>query len=365
MYRRFSMIAITMWICLFGQVFSYQEDIPFKTYIEHIQAANKFAWHLSPIQIELAYNEISDKTCTREEDENNFYLEPICLFQKKYPHIEFTQVVDFIYDNIDWFNHVYNTAPAESFNYEWAAPIYKDNTSRDFLLLQNTHAHKAIAAFHSIENNKIQIPKNIIAELIAQDYTFYVVYNDITKRQGCTLTNYKVALNSMDKVLLYPGHVLNFNKHIEWLEYCTWRWRTDLMFYGGVCGAASQVFRASLLIPWIQVTQRHGHSERWGYYYGDDITGDDAAIYEMHKQLEIKNNDSRWIYFRTIVGDNYDYLIAVSPYKSKQWVQITRQRETSLKTNITKSIYNIHTSYSIEESTQFPTRYTRKNNTRN
>jgi hypothetical protein len=348
-----------------GQTFSYHEDIPFTTYLKNIQAASKFASHLSPIQIALAYSEVSNKACTRQEDENHFYLEPVCLFQKKYPTMEFTQVVDMLYDNIQWFNHVYNTAPAESFNYEWASPIYKDNLSRDFLLLQNTQAHKAIAAFHSIEQDKIQIPKNIMAEIIAQDYTFYAVYNDTSMRRWCTLTNYKVALQSMDKVFLYPGHVLNFNQHIRWLPYCTGRWRTDLMFYGGVCGAASQLFRSALIIPWIQVTQRHGHSERWGYYYGDEITGDDAAIYEMHKQLEIKNNDTRWIYFRTIIGDNYDYLIAVSPYKSKQWVQITRERETALRTNLTKNIYDIHNIHNTQEPIHFPTRYIRKNNTRN
>lgn len=364
MYKNISIITIAT-ICLFGQAFSYQEDIPFERYLEYIQTTSKFWSHLSPVQIELSYNTIADKICTRQEDEKNFYVDPICLLKKTYPTMEFTEVVDMLYDNIQGFNQVYNSAPAEYFNYEWWSPIYKNNLSRDFLLLQNTQAHKAIATFHSIEEDRIQVPKNIIAELIAQDYTFYAVYSDTSMRKWCTLTNYKIALESMDKVFLYPDQVLNFNTHIRWLPYCTGRWRTDLIFYGWVCGAASQVFRASLLIPWVEVTQRHGHSERWSRYYGEDVTGDDAAIYEMHKQLEIKNNDTRWLYFRTIQGDQYDYLVAISPYKSKQWVQITRERESPLKTNLTKNIYDIHTQYNTQESIQFPTRYSRKNYTSN
>jgi hypothetical protein len=46
-------------------------------------------------------------------------------------------------------------------------PIYKDNRVFDFLLLQRTQAHKAIATYHSIEENKIQVPKYIIAQIHA------------------------------------------------------------------------------------------------------------------------------------------------------------------------------------------------------
>jgi len=364
MYKYISIVSIIT-ICLFGQVFSYQEDIPFKIYLENIQAASKFWSHLSPAQIELSYNKFADWICTRQEDTDNFYIDPICFVQKVYPTMEFTQVVDTLYNNIQWFNQVYNTAPTESFNYEWWSPIYKSNLSRDFVLLQNTQAHKAIATFHSIEEDRIQVPKNIIAELIAQDYTFYAVYNDTSMRKWCTLQNYEIALNSMDKVFLYPWDTFNFNKHISGRDYCTWRWRTDLQFYGGVCGAASQLFRTSLIMPSLETTKRYGHSERWSRYYGEEITGDDAAIYEMSKQLEIKNNDTRGLYFRTIQWDNYTYLVSISPYKSKQWVQITRERETTLKTNITKNIYDIHTQYKIEDSVSFPTRYSKKNYTSN
>jgi len=360
-----------IWICiiavvsLFGQTFSYQEDITFETYLEYIQAVSKFGSHLSPIQLELAYTTISDKICTRQEDENYFYLDPVCLIHKIYPTLEFTQVVDLLHDSIQWFDHVYNTAPTETFNYEWWAPNYRDTISRDFLLLQNTQAHKAIATFHSIQEDKIQISKQNLAQIIAQDYTFYAVYNDTSMRKWCTLHNYKVGLQSMDKVLLHPWEILNFNKQISWLDYCKGSGRTDLQFYAGVCGAASQLFRTSLIVPGIEVTQRHAHSERWGYYYGDDITWDDAAIYEMHKQFEIKNNDTRGIYFRTIQGEGYDYLVAILPYKNRQWVQITRQRESTLKTNIIKDIYDIHDASTIQTSVQFPSRYIKKNNTTN
>lgn len=363
MYKYLAAITIIT-ICLFGQTFSYQEDVPFETYLEYIQAVSKFGSHLSPVQIELAYSTISDKTCTREEDEENFYLDPICLLQKEFPTLEFTQVIDLLYESIEWFNQVYNSAPTESFNYEGGAPIYKDNISRDYLLVQNTQAHKAIATFHSIEENKIKIPKSIVAQIIAQDYTFYAAYNDISMRRGCSLKNYEVALHSMDKVFLYPWDTFNFNTHISDREYCKWSWPQNLQFYGGVCWAASQLFRTSLLLPWIQVTQRYGHSERWAKYYGDDVTGDDAAIYQMHKQLEIKNNDTRWLYFRTIQSDKHSYLIAISPYKTDLWIKIQRENTSPLKTVVTRSIYN-KVRWNTIQNDIFETKYTRKNNNSN
>gem|GEM_PF-2138798 len=99
MYKYISIIIITA-TCLLGQAFSYQEDVPFKIYLENIQAASKFGSHLSPVQIELSYNTIAEKICTRQEDENNFYVDPICFLQKIYPTMEFTQVIDTLYDNI-------------------------------------------------------------------------------------------------------------------------------------------------------------------------------------------------------------------------------------------------------------------------
>jgi len=99
MYKKILTLSITI-LGLLSYTFSYQQDIPFQTYLEYTQAVSKFGSHLSPIQIEMAYNTVRDKICTRQEDENYFYLDPICLLHKIYPTLEFTQVVDLLHDSI-------------------------------------------------------------------------------------------------------------------------------------------------------------------------------------------------------------------------------------------------------------------------
>ena len=358
--QRWLIVILTiMSICSYTS--AYQEVIDFSDYLWYINAFNKYDSNISDTELETAYQTIQAKECTRSEDRQDYIVDPICIRQKKLPEIPFTDAIDLLRDNVEWFNYVYNTTPTEVFDYEGWLPNYKDQTSIDFLLIQNTRAHKALATYHAIEEDRIRIPKKIIAQIQADTYRFYAVYNDTSMRKGCTLQNYEVALYSMDKVLLYPWQVFNFNKHITDLDYCTWRWRKDLQFYGWVCGAASQLFRSSLIVPFINITQRQWHSERRATYYGDEVTGDDAAIYEMYKQLEIQNNGDRGVYFRTIKWDNYSYLVAITPYKPEQAVRINRYRESKLKTTITKTLYNINNHERYPDISEFSTRYTRRN----
>lgn len=362
MYKR-SLATIVCLCAARGFGYGQWQTISFAEYTRHVQSLHWFQQHINS-NIHTIYRSIQNKPCTRSSDQHYFYVDPICLYQNKLPDMQFIDVIDTIREYIIGFDNVYNSTPTNSFNYEWAKPIYKDQRADNFRQLQKSLAHKTIATYHSIHEDKIQIPKHIIAQRHAAWYTFYASYNDTSMRRWCTKTNYDIALASIDRVLLYPWHVLNFNRHIQWLPYCTGRWRTDLMFYSWVCGSASQLYRVALLIPHIQILQRHWHSQRRWYYYGSDITGDDATIYEMNKQLEIKNNDKRGIYFRTIQEKKYDYLVAVSPYQVEHWVKIRRERETTLRTNLIRSIYD-KTSRIIREEEAFPTSYSRKNNTRN
>lgn len=358
-------VIIAILLSWYTTISAHQEIIDFDQYLWYINAFNKYDNNISDTELDAAYQTIKDTECVWVDNGNYYNITPICFRKKQLPELEFTEAIDRIRDNIVWFNYVYNTTPTDIFDYEWWLPNYKDQKALDFLLIQQTRAHKALATYHTIEQDTIRISKDTIAQIQADNYKFYAVYNDTSMRKWCSLQNYEVALYSMDKVFLYPGQIFNFNKHITDLDYCTWRWRKDLQFYGGVCGAASKVFRASLIIPFVTVTQRHGHSERRATYYGDEVTGDDAAIYEMYKQLEIQNTGNRGIYFRTIKWDTYSYLVAIVPYKPNQAVRITRSRESKLKTNITKSLYDIQSHQFYPDTTEFATKYTRRNYTSN
>jgi vancomycin resistance protein YoaR len=81
------------------------------------------------------------------------------------------------------------------------------------------------------------------------------------------------------------------------------------MFNGGVCGAATQLFRLSLIMPDLSALDRQAHSQRYTRYYDEYIFGDDAAVYEMKKKLTVKNDSKGDIYLRVLNKDPYHILI--------------------------------------------------------
>jgi vancomycin resistance protein YoaR len=86
---------------------------------------------------------------------------------------------------------------------------------------------------------------------------------------------------------------------------------------------SAQVFRTTLIHPAIEVVKRRPHNERFVQYYGEDVGGDDAAVYEMSKQFEIKNSGTDDLYFKVKRGKEHTLLVAVSP-RSEQRVEITK-----------------------------------------
>ena len=117
-----------------------------------------------------------------------------------------------------------------------------------------------------------------------------MVDKDLTNLWKCTCTNYTLALEWMDGIILNPWDVFNVNKKLGSLEgYCKWINQDSFAFYGGVCGMVSQLFRISLLDPDIVVNSRFPHNERFVQYYWETVWWDDAAVYEYSKLFEIQN----------------------------------------------------------------------------
>jgi len=101
----------------------------------------------------------------------------------------------------------------------------------------------------------------------------------------------------------------------------------------------AQMFRTALLHPAIEIVKRQPHNERFVQYYGEQVRGDDAAIYQMSKQFEIKNAGPTDIYFRTKVKGNITFLIAISP-RSSQWVEIKKEPLSNLSAKLERTIRN-------------------------
>jgi vancomycin resistance protein YoaR len=103
----------------------------------------------------------------------------------------------------------------------------------------------------------------------------------------------------------------------------------------------AQLFRTTLIHPSIEIVKRRPHNERFVQYYGEEIGGDDAAIYEMSKQFEIKNIGTSDMYFKVKWDTDHTLLITAS-FRTPQWVEISKhpltQRSITLERNIWEQI---------------------------
>ncbi|MDR0860656.1 MAG: VanW family protein [Candidatus Peribacteria bacterium] len=168
--------------------------------------------------------------------------------------------------------------------------------------------------------------------------TFYVSEKDISRLSRCNTQNYSLALQRIDNYLLKPGESFNANRELAKVKgYCTGRGGKDYLFYGGVCGMTAQVFRTTLIHPDIEIVKRHPHNEWFVQYYGEEIGGDDAAIYEMSKQFEIKNAGTEDIYFKVKWGEGSTQLVAVSPHNDQR-VEITKHPINALNITLERTI---------------------------
>ena len=178
---------------------------------------------------------------------------------------------------------------------------------------------------------------------------FYVSEKDISLLSSCNTRNYSLALERIDGYLLKPGELFNANRELAKVRgYCTGRGETNFLFYGGVCGMSAQVFRTTLIHPTIEITKRSPHNERFVQYYGAEIGGDDAAVYEMSKQFEVMNIGDEDIYFRVKWGDKRTELVAISP-RSHQWVEITKFPISEREIELERKIWNAQ----IDEKSDF------------
>jgi vancomycin resistance protein YoaR len=129
------------------------------------------------------------------------------------------------------------------------------------------------------------------------------------------------------------------------------------MFNGGACGIATHLFRNALMHPHISTVERHNHSKRWAYYYGNYIHGDDAAIYENSKRLIIENTGPHPILLKTLERDDETYLVTVTlpSDHTKSTVWITKKQTGQLTSLVEKKV--IDQSQRIINTESFPSTF--------
>lgn len=269
------------------------------------------------------------------EKEDMYIISPSCLLKDELPQIGFKDAIDYLWPYIDSFNMVYNDT-SQTFSYQWTTPIFKKN----YEILPRTLEEKLTLSRLQNKWEKLRIHKSSLAYQTIKKANFYTVYKDTSILKRCTKQNYTIALNKIDGTMLWVWETLNINKEIMKLKwYCKWSGPQNLLFYGWVCGFATQLFRASLLVPAIEITKRYAHNERLVPYYSDYVFWDDAALYQMNKQLEIKNIWKNEVYFKALDKGNANYFVIIIPEKDNKWVTIKKTQKKGLSSEVKREIY--------------------------
>ena len=325
-------IIIFLGVIFFGTTSA--KTIPIQDFERYKAKDNFFSYFYDKyVQDNLAENQ---KICYYYKRWTKFVISPICFLTNDLPKYNFTKSIDIIFPYISDFKNIYNLE-ATWFNYDTAQPIF----TKTFLDLGKIKKNldKQTILHLAYQNIDFEIDEKDIAYQSIKNYSFFVADKDLKWRAWCRLVNYNIAINLFNNKLLKPWETYNTNKEFaqHTNEYCGHE-SGYYLFYGWVCGASTQLFRVSLINPYIKVLQRYWHSQRYVWFYGNYIYGDDAAIYQRSKQFEIQNIWEKEIYFKVWEKNGHKYLLSVYPDKNYYTTKVQRQQVSYTKAYVGKQV---------------------------
>jgi len=149
-----------------------------------------------------------------------------------------------------------------------------------------------------------------IEELIGEGKSDYT--HSIPER----IHNLTLAATKFNGVLIPKNKEISFNEIIGDISsltgykpaYIIKNGRTVLGDGGGVCQVSTTLFRAALNAG-LEITERHAHAYRVGYYENDSKPGFDATVFSPSEDLRIKNDTSAYILIQTEIDNNNNLLI--------------------------------------------------------
>ena len=254
--------------------------------------------------------------------EDKIFLDPVCVLNGRLPNLSLKDRADIVWTRILSFSKGYDSQ-AETILYR-PAEIALSKANNLYPLTEKRRQQLVLA--HQ-KGKKIWFPLSFFASLVVPNLAFYISEKDISQLKPCTKHNYLLAFETLDGKLIKAGSDFSFNRHLFGLRgYCQGNAGLDLKFYWGVCGAASQLFRASLTNPLLEIPKRRGHNDWYSAYYGEKVQGDDASVYETSKQLIITNNSTSDVVIKTFQQWAKTYLVLVTDKESVQDKRVEIQK---------------------------------------
>ncbi len=335
MKRFLSIVIILLWIISYSKWIDFVTLDSFKKEVFDI---DKIIRKNNEKNINIKFKKIlNTKKCNFYNNNKWYYfLNPICLYKKKYPKIPFRKAVDYIWPYVIWFTKEYDLK-SEKIAFNWADVKIKIPYSL-WNYLKWRASYKYIISKLEEKNVKIKIHEKYFAKYSVRDFSFFPAKRYRNWLWDCAFQNYRTVLWVINWLYLKQWHFFNLNKNISYVKwYCKWI-TPNLPFYAWACWWAWQLFKVSLLTPQIQITKRSPHIRRRSPYYWKEIYWDDSAILDTRKQSEIYNFWQYPIYFKTIFKKKYDYLVAILPKKLSTKTYITKKQTWPLSAFLEKKV---------------------------
>lgn len=269
-----------------------------------------------------------------------YIVTPICLL-KSTPELTFKESVDILWPLIKDFDKKYDLE-STSFLYDTALPEFEKMVEPLDQYIGNDKKDKLLLTLLHMLDKKIYIPKTYIAMNNFKNYSFFISSKSLENRWGCRKENYLIAIRLLEDKLLFPSEVFNYNTELIWKKYCKYKTTWNYLFYGWVCGASTQLFRNALINPYIYITKRTNHSQRWVNFYSENVYWDDASVYEKQKQFEIRNIWENPIYFKLFSLWNNQDLVSIYPDKNIYTTHILKKQVWKLQATVWKSVFLWH-----------------------
>lgn len=281
---------------------------------------------------------LQDEDCIVQNYENYSYISPVCLL-KETKYLTTEKSLQYLLSNLNTF---YDTYQQDSYHFKYRAtkPSFKYTLYDRYQKNKWTIYEKLAILYRTNQDRMIKIDNEILAKFMFEKYSFYSVPTNLANRWACSLTNYKLAISKLNWLELKAWEVLDLNKLISNdPRSCKWNSTKSFLFYWWSCGASSQLFRLSLIMPNITILERAWHAKRRALYYWSNIMWDDAAMYENSKKFIIRNDFDTSIYFSAYEKWNYIYLVWIVPEKVDEYVEIIKNVNW-YHTSLFKQIYN-------------------------
>lgn len=296
------------------------------------------------------------QTCDIKVENAEVTMTLDCLRQGAKPDLWFEEVVNLVRPYIDSIQNIYNTQK-NSFEFEWSLVNASKIASLDTYKNRENKLWLYRTLLDPSKTRMVKVPLAAFAYDKFKGYGFSAADRDISNYWECAKQNFMVGMRALEDVVVGPWKVWNANQAFAHLEgYCMGSDKDKYMFYQWICGVSSMAFRASLLDSKIEIAKRANHSKRYTTYYGEEVVGDDASLYENLKQFEIKNNSDYPLLIKSKIIWKHPYLVFIHPESLEQKMLIYKQQTGPL----TAQISRIWTEDGLKKSQVWKSKYMEK-----